>query len=144
MYIYIYIAVTNLNISGELVVAVDVDGGEFSDFVELELDLDRLTAAIVSPAYPALGAIVIVVSHFEIIRPRSAVRQLTQASAQFTVPVPVVGRVEEFPSIAPFIALGHRVGHHAVCSKSQEKKSRYIIEVSIDVRVRYATLLVCS
>lgn len=96
-----------------------MDGGEFPDFVELELDLDRLTAAIVPPAYPALGAIVIVV-HFEIIRPRSAVRQLTQATAQLAVPVSVVGRVEEFPSVAPFIALGHRVGHHAVCGRKSQ------------------------
>jgi len=119
-------AVTNLNVSGELIIAVDVDGGEFPDFVELELDLDRLATAVVPPAYPALSAIVIVVSHFEIIGPRSAVRQLTQAPAQLTVPVSVVGRVEEFPSVAPFIALGHRVGHHAVCGR--RKSRRVIIE----------------
>lgn len=100
---------TNLDVFSELIVTVDVDGGEFPDFVELELDLDRLATGVVSPAYPTLGAIVIVISHFEIIGPRSAVRQLTQAPAQLAVPVPVVGRVEEFPSVAPFIALGHRV-----------------------------------
>jgi hypothetical protein len=32
--------------------------------------------------------------------------------------VSVVGRVEEFPS-APFIALGHRVRHHAVCERKK-------------------------
>lgn len=95
-----------------------MDGGEFPDFVELKLDLDRLVAAIISPANPALGAIVIVV-HFEIIRPRSAIRQLTQTTAQLAVPVSVVGRVEEFPSVAPFITLGHRVGHHAVCGRKK-------------------------
>jgi len=105
-----------------------MDGGEFPDFVELKLDLDRLAAAIVPPAHPALGAIVIVV-HFEIIRPRSTIRQLTQATAQLAVPVPVVGRVEEFPSITSFITLGHRVGHHTVCgTKSQDT----IVDPAID------------
>lgn len=119
---------TNLNAPGEFVVAIDMDGGKFSDFVELKLDLDWLVAAIVSPAYPALGAIVIVV-HFEIIRSCSAIRQLTQTTAQLAVPVSIVGRVEEFPSVAPFIALGHRVGHHAVCER---KKLRYDIDPFID------------
>jgi len=94
-----------------------MDGGEFPDFVELELDFDRLTAAVVSPADPALSAFVIVV-HFEIIRPRSAVSQLTQTTAQLAVPVSVVGRVEEFPS-ASFIALRHRVRHHAVYEREK-------------------------
>jgi len=105
-----------------------MDGGEFPDFVELELDLDRLTATIVPPTHPALGAIVIVI-HFEIIRPRSAIRQLTQTTAQLAVPMPVIGRVEEFPSIAPFIALGHRVGHYAVCGR---KSQDTIVDLSID------------
>lgn len=116
---------TNLNAPGEFVIAIDVDGGKFSDFVELKLDLDRLVTTIVSPTYPALGAIVIV-EHFEIIRSCSAIRQLTQTTAQLAVPVSVVGRVEEFPSVAPFIALGHRVGHHAVCRR---KKLRYDIDL---------------
>lgn len=112
---------TNLNASGEFVIAIDMDSGKFSDFVELKLDLDRLVTALVSPAYPALGAIVIVV-HFEIIRSCSAIRQLTQTTTQLAVPVSIVSRVEEFPSVAPFIALGHRVGHHAVCER---KKIQY-------------------
>lgn len=123
-----------------------MDGGKFSDFVELKLDLDRLVAAIVSPAYPALGAIVIVVQ-FEIIRSCSAIRQLTQTTAQLAVPVSVVGRVEEFPSVAPFIALGHRVGHHAVCGR---KKLRYDVDPfihgdilsSICLRASYARVLI--
>jgi len=93
-----------------------MDGGEFPDFVELELDLDRLTATIVPPTHPALGAIVIVI-HFEIIRPRSAIRQLTQATAQLAVPMPVIGRVEEFPIVA-LVTLGHRVGDDAVIPRA--------------------------
>lgn len=141
----ISVSLTNLDASGEFVIAVNMDGGEFPDFVELELDLDRLAAAIVPPANPALGAIVIVV-HFEIIRPLLAVRQLTQATAQLAVPVPVVDRVEEFPSIAPFIALGHRVGHHAVCGR---KSQDAIVDPPIDDTVfdlfenrSYLTLLI--
>lgn len=79
-YTEIHRSYTNLDVLGELVVAVDVDGGELSDFIELELNLDRLSAAIVPPTYPALGAIILVV-HFEIVRPRSTVRQLTQTTA---------------------------------------------------------------
>lgn len=76
IYLNIPSSYTNLDASGEFVIAIDMDGGKFSDFVELKLDLDRLVATIVSPAYPALGTIVIVV-HFEIIRSCSAIRQLT-------------------------------------------------------------------
>jgi hypothetical protein len=41
--------------------------------------------------------------------------------------VSVVGRVEEFPSVAPFIALGHRVGHHAVCGSQRKSCQRRVI-----------------
>lgn len=94
-----------------------MDGRELSDLVELEFDLDRLSAGVVPPADPALRAIVIVIPHFEVIRTRPAVCQLSQAALQLPVPVAVVGGVEEFPSITPFITLGHRVGYHAVCGK---------------------------
>lgn len=106
----------HLDILGELIVAVDVDGRELPNLVELELDLDRLATRVVPPTDPTLRSILIVVGKFEVIGPRPAVRQLAQTALQLPVPVPVVGGVEEFPLVTPLIALGHRVRHDAICA----------------------------
>lgn len=94
-----------------------MNGRELSNLVEFEFNLDRLSARVVPPADPPLRAIVIVVSQFEVIRAGPAVCQLTQTTPQLTVPVSVVGGVEEFPSVTSFITLGHRIGHHAICDQ---------------------------
>ena len=104
----------HLDILGELIVAVDVDGRELPHLVELELDLDRLAARVVPPTDPPLRSILIVVRQFEVVGPRPAVRQLAQTALQLPVPVPVVRGVEEFPLVAPLITLGHRIRHHAI------------------------------
>lgn len=44
-----------LHVFLKLIVTVDMDSGEFADFVELEFDLDHLTVPrIVSPTDPSL------------------------------------------------------------------------------------------
>lgn len=47
---------TNLNLSGELIVAEDMNSGELSHLVELKFDLDRLPGPrVVPPTNPALA-----------------------------------------------------------------------------------------
>lgn len=108
-----------LYVLGELIVAVDVNGREFSDVVELEFDLERMPGPrVVLPADPSLtSVIVVIVTHLNIVRPGLAVCQLSQTAKKLSVPITVVSRVEEFPIVA-LVTLGHRVGDDAVVPRA--------------------------
>lgn len=108
-----------LYVLGELVVAVDVNGREFSDVVEFELELEWMPGpCVVLPANPPLTSVVVViVTHLNVVRSDLAVCQLSQTAKKLSVPITVVSRVEEFPIVA-LVTLGHRVGDDAVVPRA--------------------------
>lgn len=104
---------TNLNLLGELIIAVNVHRRELPDVVELELDLQRFVlAGVVPPANPALllgpGYV-----GLEVVRALEPVGQLSESASELVAPVAVVGGVEEL-LVTAFVALGHGVGHDTV------------------------------
>lgn len=108
-----------LYVLGELIVAVDVNGREFSDVVEFELELEWMPGSrVVLPANPPLTSVVVViVTHLNVVRSDLAVCQLSQTAKKLSVPITVVSRVEEFPIVA-LVTLGHRVGDDAVVPRA--------------------------
>lgn len=108
-----------LYVLGELVVAVDVNGREFSDVVEFELEIEWMPGpCVVLPANPPLTSVVVViVTHLNVVRSDLAVCQLSQTAKKLSVPITVVSRVEEFPIVA-LVTLGHRVGDDAVVPRA--------------------------
>lgn len=108
-----------LYILSELVVAVYMNGWEFSDMVEFKFDLERMPGPrVVLPANPSLTSVVVVkVTHFNGVRPDLAVCQLSQTAKKLSVPITIVSRVEEFPIVA-LVTLGHRVGDDAVVPRA--------------------------
>lgn len=108
-----------LYVLGELIVAVDVNGREFSDVVEFELELEWMPGPrVVLPANPPLTSVVVViVTHLNVVRSDLAVCQLSQTAKKLSVPITVVSRVEEFPIVA-LVTLGHRVGDDAVVPRA--------------------------
>lgn len=97
-----------LYVLSELVVAVDVNGREFSDVVEFKFDFERMSRPrVVLPANPSLISVVVVkVTHFNGLRPDLAVCQLSQTAKKLSVPITIVSRVEEFPIVA-LVTLRH-------------------------------------
>lgn len=108
-----------LYVLGELIVAVDVYGREFSDVVKFEFDVERLPGScVVLPANPSLiSVVVVIVTHLNVIRSDLAVCQLSQTAKKLSVPITIVSRVEEFPIVA-LVTLGHRVGDDAVVPRA--------------------------
>lgn len=108
-----------LYVSGELIESVNVNGREFSDVVEFEFDLERMSGSrVVLPANPSLTSIVVViVTHLNLVRSGLAVCQLSQTAKKLSVPITVVSRVEEFPIVA-LVTLGHRVRDDAVVPRA--------------------------
>lgn len=108
-----------LHIPGELIVAVDMNSREFSDMVEFEFDLERMSGpCIVLPADPSLTSVIgVIVTHLKVVRSGLAVRQLSQAAEKLSVPITVISRVKEFPVVA-LVTLRHRVRDDAIVPRT--------------------------